>query len=87
MEDQNASEMGSGRSLETRNEIEMQVETVSTLSTKIHQNKHIWLPMVTFKHAQLIQGLISIAKCTAKARFVRLLKCKNIVQPEPRPYA
>ncbi len=27
----------------------------------------------------------SIARCTAKAGFVRLLKCKNTVWPEPRP--
>ncbi len=29
----------------------------------------------------------SIARCMAKAGFVRLSKCKNIVQPELRPYA
>ncbi len=29
----------------------------------------------------------SIARCTAKAGFVRLSKCKNIVRPEPQPYA
>ncbi len=41
MKDQNASKIVSGWILETRNETNMRVETVLTLTTKIHRNEHI----------------------------------------------
>ncbi len=51
--------------------------------------KSWWEQVVTDNQALTRKGYKynSIARCTAKAGFVRLSNFKNIVQPEPRSYA
>ncbi len=46
----------------------------------------IWLPVLVVQTVTLAV-LTNIARCTAKAGFVRRSKCKNIVRPESRAYA